>query len=57
MAAYEDTLGRTKSYVTADDRGLEMGCGTGSTALLFAPHVREIMGTDLSPAMIKIARE
>ncbi|SMX43251.1 class I SAM-dependent methyltransferase [Octadecabacter ascidiaceicola] len=55
MAAYEYTLERTKSYLGADDRVLEMGCGTGSTALLIAPHVREIVGTDVSPAMIEIA--
>lgn len=57
MAAYEYTLERTKSYLTAEDRVLEMGCGTGSTALLIAPHVRDIVGTDLSPAMIGIATE
>ncbi|HCP81697.1 MAG TPA: class I SAM-dependent methyltransferase [Octadecabacter sp.] len=55
MAAYEYTLERTKSYLNVDDRVLEMGCGTGSTALLIAPHVREIVGTDVSPAMIEIA--
>jgi len=57
MAAYEYTLERTKSYLSADDRVVEMGCGTGSTALLIAPHVREITGTDISPAMVKIARD
>lgn len=55
MAAYEYTLGRTKSYLGADDRVLELGCGTGSTALMLAPHVREIVGTDISPKMIEIA--
>ena len=55
MAAYEYTLERTKSYLGVDDRVLEMGCGTGSTALLIAPHVREIVGTDISPAMVEIA--
>ncbi|MCF2871130.1 class I SAM-dependent methyltransferase [Octadecabacter sp. G9-8] len=56
MPAYEYTLERTISYLKADDRVLEMGCGTGSTALLLAPHVREIVGTDISPEMINIAR-
>lgn len=55
MAAYEYTLDRTASYLKPDDRVLELGCGTGSTALHFAPRVREIVGTDLSPAMIDIA--
>lgn len=57
MAAYEYTLERTRSYLGADDRVLELGCGTGSTALQLAPHVRQIVGTDVSPAMIKIATE
>ena len=57
MAAYEYTLGRTKSYLKPDDRVLELGCGTGSTALLLAPDVREIVGTDVSQGMIDIARE
>ncbi|MEL6961015.1 MAG: class I SAM-dependent methyltransferase [Pseudomonadota bacterium] len=56
MAAYEYTLGRTQSYLNADDRVLEIGCGTGSTALLLAPHVREIVGADVSPGMIDIAK-
>ncbi len=56
MAAYEYTLERTKSYLNADDRVLEMGCGTGSTALKIASHVCKITGTDISPAMADIAR-
>ncbi len=56
MAAYEYTLERTNSYLNADDRVLEMGCGTGSTALQIAPHVREMTGTDISPVMAEIAR-
>ena len=57
MAAYEYTLERTRSYLGAEDRVLELGCGTGSTALLLANSVREIVGTDLSSGMIDIARE
>lgn len=57
MAAYEYTLERTKSYLREDDRVLEMGCGTGSTALLLAPLVRQITGTDISPAMVQIANQ
>ena len=57
MPAYEYTLGRTKSYLKPEDRVLEMGCGTGSTALLLAPHVRQIVGTDISPKMVEIAND
>lgn len=55
--AYEYTLGRTKSYLGADDKVLEIGCGTGSTALLIAPGVASIEGTDISPGMLNVAAE
>ncbi|WP_370399971.1 class I SAM-dependent methyltransferase [Sulfitobacter sp. JB4-11] len=57
MVAYEYTLGRTRSYLSATDRVLEIGCGTGSTALLLADSVQQITGTDISPAMIGIASD
>jgi SAM-dependent methyltransferase len=37
-------------------RVLSLGCGIGDTELLLAPHVREIVGVDLSPAAIRQAR-
>ena len=37
-------------------RVLSLGCGIGDTELLLAPHVREIVGADLSPAAIRQAR-
>ncbi len=54
---YHQTLERTQSYLKATDRILEMGCGTGGTALLLAPHVAEVMATDLSPEMVRIAAD
>ncbi len=36
---------------------LSLGCGIGDTELLLAPHVREVVGLDLSPAAILQARE
>lgn len=55
--AYEYTLERTRSYLTATDRVLELGCGTGSTALFLAPDVAHITAVDISPGMLAIARE
>lgn len=55
QAAYEYTLGRTRSYLTSRDKVLELGCGTGSTALLLAPDVLQITATDVSPGMLAIA--
>lgn len=54
IKAYEYTLERTKSYLTSDDHVLELGCGTGSTALLLAPEVAHITASDLSSNMIAI---
>jgi ubiquinone/menaquinone biosynthesis C-methylase UbiE len=56
MEAYTYTLERTRSYLKADDTVLEIGCGTGSTALLLADSAGTYHGTDISSAMIAIAR-
>src|SRR5438067_11128150 len=37
-------------------RVLSLGCGIGDTELLLAPHVREVVGIDLSPSAIRQAR-
>lgn len=55
--AYNYTLERTRSYLSTTDRVLEVGCGTGSTALLLAPHVGQMIATDISNNMIAIANE
>jgi ubiquinone/menaquinone biosynthesis C-methylase UbiE len=57
MKAYEKTLERTRAWLSKDQTLLELGCGTGSTAILQAPHVRHITGSDISPEMIAIANE
>lgn len=57
MAAYEYTRERTRSYLTASDTVLEIGCGTGSTALQLAPNAGHVIGTDVSSEMVRIARE
>lgn len=57
MAGYERTLERTRHYLKSGDTVLEVGCGTGTTALRLAPSVARIVGTDISDGMIAIARE
>ena len=57
MDAYTYTLERTRSYLSADDTVLEVGCGTGSTALLLAGNVRHITASDLSANMIEVGSE
>ena len=54
--AYEATLARTRTYLGAQDKVLELGSGTGSTALILADAVAEYTATDLSPAMTAIGR-
>jgi ubiquinone/menaquinone biosynthesis C-methylase UbiE len=56
MDAYTYTLERTRSHLKSDDTVLEIGCGTGSTALQLAQSVAHYHGTDISSGMIKIAR-
>lgn len=57
MAGYERTLARTTALLKATDSAVEIGCGTGTTALRLAPAVARIIATDVSPAMIAIARQ
>ena len=57
MDAYEATLARVRSYLGPADRALEIGCGTGTTALKLAASADHILATDISPAMIDIARD
>ncbi|MCA0927607.1 class I SAM-dependent methyltransferase [Ruegeria profundi] len=57
MDGYLKTLERTKSYLKPEHNVLEIGCGTGSTALLIAPDVAHITATDIAPGMIEIANE
>lgn len=56
-AGYEATLDRVRSLLTPAHEVLEVGCGTGTTALRLAPAVRRWTATDVSPGMIAIARE
>ncbi|AHC99725.1 class I SAM-dependent methyltransferase [Leisingera methylohalidivorans] len=55
--AYRYALERTRSYLTAGDSVLELGCGTGSTAIELARSVSRITATDLSEAMLEVGRE
>jgi SAM-dependent methyltransferase len=57
MAGYEATLLRVQGLLSAEQDVLEIGCGTGTTALLLAPLTRRLLATDVSAGMIAIARE
>jgi ubiquinone/menaquinone biosynthesis C-methylase UbiE len=55
--AWEETLDRTRAHLSKDACVLELGCGTGSTALRLAPDVMHYVATDDAAEMIVIATE
>ncbi len=56
MEAYEYTLGRTRSYLKETDRVLELGCGTGMTAVALAGAAGFVVASDLSANMVEIGK-
>lgn len=55
-AAYQHKLAMTRELLRPDMEVLEIGCGTGSTAITHAPHVAHIRAVDISEKMIAIAK-
>ncbi len=56
LTAYAKTRDRMRAILQPHHRVLELGCGTGSTALELANCVDRYIGTDVSPNMIAIAQ-
>lgn len=57
MAGYERTLEAVARRLGPEHRVLELGCGTGTTALRLASGVAQYVASDVSAEMIAIARE
>jgi ubiquinone/menaquinone biosynthesis C-methylase UbiE len=55
-AAYQRKLAMTQALFEDDFNIAEIGCGTGTTALIHAPHVARVWAIDVSSEMIRIAR-
>lgn len=55
--SYQRKLAITREYLRPHWSLLEFGCGTGSTAVVHAPYVRQILATDISAKMLEIAQE
>lgn len=54
---WEKTLDLTRARLSPEAHVLELGCGTGSTAMRLAPHVARYVGTDDASGMVAIAWE
>ncbi|MEM9765764.1 MAG: class I SAM-dependent methyltransferase, partial [Pseudomonadota bacterium] len=54
-AAYDRTIERTLAHLPAGANVVELGCGTGTTALRLAPSLGKVLATDISAEMIRIA--
>lgn len=54
---YQKKLEITQKYLKSDMSALEFGCGTGSTALVHAPFVKQYEAIDVSPKMIDICKQ
>jgi len=55
--AFERKIQITKSQMRPEHVVLDIGCGTGSLALILADHAREMHGLDFSSEMIRIAKD
>ena len=55
--SYARKLAATQALMRPTMNVLEFGCGTGSTALAHAPHVAQVLATDVSAEMIRIGQE
>ena len=55
-ASYQKKLEITREYLQPDMKVLEIGCGTGTTAIIHAPYVKHIHAIDISSKMIEIAQ-
>jgi cyclopropane fatty-acyl-phospholipid synthase-like methyltransferase len=56
VAAYEALLKDVAARLKPDNRVLEIGCGTGGTAIRLAEEVAQYVATDFSAEMIRISK-
>ena len=54
--SYEQTLARTRAHLTPEAHVLELGCGTGSTALRLADAAARITAIDYAQEMLTIGQ-
>ncbi len=56
-AGYERSLARTRELLGPDASVLEIGCGTGATALTLSLFTGPYLATDIAPQMIALANQ
>ena len=56
-SAAKQDLQVAQDYLRPDMEMLDFGCGTGATAIAFAPFVKHIQAIDISEPMLEVARE
>lgn len=56
LPSYEAKLKHVRSLLQPTDTVLEIGCGSGNTALQLAPYCARMTASDISSQMIKCAR-
>jgi SAM-dependent methyltransferase len=54
--SYQKKLKRTQQYLNQSSKVLEIGCGTGMTAIKHSGYAKHIVATDYSEKMIDIAQ-
>ena len=57
MSAYDKTIDRVNEHINTDMVGLEIGCGTGTTALRLAGNIGQIHATDYASEMVEIGQQ
>jgi ubiquinone/menaquinone biosynthesis C-methylase UbiE len=57
IAAYEKKIEKLKSYLSAENHVLDIGCGTGTQCDDLASNVKHVTGIDISRKLLAIAEQ
>ena len=57
IEAYEKKIEKLKSYLSAEDHVLDIGCGTGTQCGDLSGNVKQVTGIDISSKLLTIAEQ
>jgi len=57
LEAYEKKIEKLKSYLSAENHVLDIGCGTGTQCDDLASNVKQVTGIDISSKLLAIAEQ